>query len=561
MVRMRLVSARAALTPLLALTFGGCVASGNAGARGKTSAMQREQAVIPAFEVRGSLHPREGERVSAALRALLERTTTHTALPGRIIRGAQKQFGLPRLDRPHAIRLATQLGAGMLVLGTVEPVAAGIRADLEVLNPTSGDRFTIEDVTAAEPKALGRALLSALETSLAAVQLAATCRDEVAAARYVEALQACDGALSVVPTSSVALHARARALLALRRYREALLAHDSALSTEPAPDDLVLGAGLAASGAGETQLADRYYDRFLARNPTQRVAAARRIAQVGDFTTAYRLLEPAIPAGRANPELARFLFTLAAAAGQAVARAEGEAAARPYYENALRAHEQLSAPGTEPTLEDLRTIISIHAALGRPEQALRIAQETVIRHDTVSGVWSQYAAALAAVGRHAEAAAAFTRAIGLDPAADAAFTRRARAYLDAGRIAEALDDLAREAEGGGAEEVARLLFQEGGESLREERFGDAVELLEPAYGYATPALKQEIAFFLAFSLVKTSEALARRADPGSTSAAGALRGFRRAVALLRESPNPRAAQVSAFAEQYIASLEAATRGR
>lgn len=514
----------------------------------------RERVLLPAFQPEGGLTPRHGERVAAELRRRIDDSPTHSALSGKVMRGAMKQLRVRDLDRASARRLAAQLGVPLVVWGTLAPDGDGVRGSVEVIEVRSGERFSVGPLRSGDRRELAAALHRAFADGLLGTQVAATCRDHLGAGRHEEALTSCDRALEMVPTSSLALASRAHTLLALRRYDEARAAFEVARRAAPESVELMLGAGLAASGAGEGERAAEIYQRYAKANPEGRLPLARRIAQVGDFARAHLLLEAATATLADSADFQRLRFATAAAAGQLLRATGDDAAAAPFFRAALDAHAALGRIGASLSLDDLQRAAIAHAGLGDVDASIALARDAATRFDTLPAAWSVLATALSDAGRYQEAATAMDRLLAIAPDYEGGFARRAAANLQAGRAAAARADLDEAARRGDGEAAARVFFREGGAAAQAEHFGEAIELLEPAYAHAGAELRPEVAFFLGYSLAKQGETVARAERvPGRIGQA--LEMFRRAVTVLRESTHQNAAQVLSFAEQYIAALE------
>lgn len=541
----------------LVLTAGCAAGTAGAGAGEAGAADGRDAVVVPPFSVAG-VAEREGQRVAGELRDLIRGMTEWTAVSGNAIEGARRQFAVETLDEVTGRQFALQLGGEMVALGSVQQGGAGLQADVRFIDTRTGDQFLVEDATGANAGTLAQAIFGEFQQKIQSLAMLETCRNQLEAGDYETALATCDQVASIVPTSVAALTARGRALVGLERWQEANETFQRALEIDPDAPEGILGSALALSGLGQRDEALVRVNRYLELNPGNRVLAAQRLAQAGDFVTAYSVLEPAMAENLEDPAFQRFLFALGTAAGQTVQQEQDEAAARPYLETALRAYEALSAADTvELSLEDRRKAIAIQTGLGNTAEALEMARQATQQYDTVAAIWSQYALALSAAERYQEEAEALSRVIELDPDFQDVYLRRAMARLASGDQSAAMRDLEMSAGRGNQENVARILFREGGTAMRDEEFDTAATLLQQAYDYASPELKQDISFFLGYSLVKQGEAIAQANTENELEPARrALEIFQRAVPVLQGSQHENAAAVRQYAEQYITNQEA-----
>ena len=561
---MRRFVPRAIMGAALVVSAAAC-AAGTATSGGSTGgdAGGRFQVMIPDPAVQGSVAPRDAERVAGRVRSLVSDMTTHTAVDLGIIRSAMEQYGVTSLDSTQARQLAQQLNAQNVLWLSIGQGGAGLTADAQFIDVASGDAVRLNDVSAPDANELANAIFSEIQTSIGGLRQASLCNEQVAGSQYDLALATCDSALAVVPTSTAALYGKATALLQLERHEDALGAYEQLLELDSDHQDGLLGAGLAASELDRSDEASGYYDRYLQLNPGNpqvRMTVASRIANTGDFVSAYKVLEPTIsaPENVNNPEFQRYLFGLATAAGTQVATDESEDAARPYYETALQAYGRAFASDSiQPDVSQIRQAIAVNVGLGNTEEALSIAREATVQYDTVASVWYQYGSALVEAGQHAEAVQVFTRVAELDPDFENVYIRRGMAYLEAGQRQQALADLQRAAQAGNQADVARVLFAEANKMNTEGRFAEAESLFEQSAQYADAELKPQATFFQGYMLFRQGDAIARANSTGALAEARqALDFFQRAKPLLESGTNPQKAQIVAGVDQYIAHQQA-----
>jgi tetratricopeptide (TPR) repeat protein len=531
--------------------------------------------MVPNLQVEGAASASDAQRVANQLRRLIGGMATHTSVDPKVIESAQKQYGVAQLDTIMARQLAQQIGAQNVLYGILGQGGAGLTADVQFIDVASGDVIRVDDVSAPDANQLAQAIFTQVEQKIEGIRQASFCNDYLSSSQFDRALETCNAALAVVPTSSAALYGKATALLSLERHQEALDVYEDLLEIDDTNQDGLLGAGLAASHLNQSAEALAFYNRYLELNPGNvqvRMTVASRIAEAGDYVSAFKVLEPAITAeeNRNNPEFQRYLFSLATAAGQAAstaARAEGgsdaaaTAAGRPYFETALRAFEQaFASDSVKPDVGQLRQAIAVHTELGNTTEALRIAEQATVQHDTVAAVWSQYASALDAADRPAEVARALTRVIELDADFENAYIRRGMAYLEAGQRQQGLADLQQAAQRGNQEQVALVLFKQGTDALNAQRFAEAEGLLETAARYAAADVRSQIVFFQGLALYRQGETVAKANGQGAVAPARrALEFFQRAQPLVQAGSNPQKAAVLSAIEQYVANQEAIIR--
>jgi tetratricopeptide (TPR) repeat protein len=547
---------RTLLTAIVAVSasvFAAGIADAQEGATGG-----RYRVLIPNFEGQG------GDRVANQVRNLVNSMATHTSIADREMRRAMSQYKLRDLDEITSRQLAAQMNAELVAWGQVQPGGQGLMASVKFVDVRSGDEIEVENATGANQNELAQAIFSGFSEKVEGIRQAAFCNDYLSSEQFERALETCDRALAIVPRSTSALYGKATAQLNLERYDDALGTYQQLLEIDPAHQDALLGAGLAASRLNQGQVAMGFYNRYLEVNPGNvqvRMTVANSVAQAGDFVNAFRVLQPAIAENQEDEDFQRYLFSVATAAGQRVQEQESREAAQEFFQAAMTAYDAAFVRGSaEMDASTLRQAIAVNTALGRTQDALRIAREATQRFDTVAAIWSQFATVLTEAGQHAEAAQALTRVIQIDPTWENAYIRRAMAYMSAGQRQQARADLDRAAQGGDRENVAKVLFSMAGESIKANNFSEAAGLLESAHGYAAGSLRNEVSFFWGYSLYKQGEDIAKANTQGNVQRAQqALRFFQQALPLVRGSNHASAAQVAGAAQQYIENQEAIIR--
>ncbi len=556
---MRRYVPRVLVTAALAVSAAAC-AAGTAGSAGSTeeagASGGRYRVLIP------DLAGPSGDRVADELRSLISGMATHTSVAERDMRRAMGQYDLNQLDEITSRQLAQQINAENVLVGIVEQGGAGLQADVKFIDVRSGDEITIDDVTGANPDALAQAIFGGVEQRVEGIRQAAFCNDYLSSQQFERALETCESALAVVPRSTSALYGKATAFLNMEgREQDALTTYRTLLEIDPAHQDALLGAGLAASRLDESNEAQNFYRRYMEINPGNvqvRMTVANDIAKTGDYVSAFRILEPVIAEESENVDFMKYLFSIATAAGQRVQEQESEEAALPYYQAAMQAYTSAFASGTaDLDASVLRQAIAVNNAMGNQEQALQLARQATERFDTVAAIWSQYASVLIDAGEHAEAVRALSRVIQIDADYENAYIRRAMANMEAGQRQQAIADLEQAAERGDRENVAKVLFSMANGPLNSNRFNEAEDLLVMAQRYADGDMRNQINFFLGYSFYKQAEAIAKANTQGSAAEARrALPLFQRALELVGSSGHNQASTVAGAARQYIENQEA-----
>ncbi|MEX2583935.1 MAG: tetratricopeptide repeat protein [Gemmatimonadota bacterium] len=554
---MRRFVPRALLAATVAVSAAACSAPGAGVALGGDVG-GRYLVMIPALE------GPSGAEVANELRALVTQMPTHAAILDSEVRGAMGQYDLDELNEITARQLAQQINAQLVSWGTVSSGGAGLQADMLFIDTRSGDQIAIEDVTGATPVELAAAIFGEFSGSVEGIRQAAFCNDYLSSNQYERALETCNDALAIVPGSTSALYGKATALLNIEgRGAEALTTYEQLLEIDPTHQDALLGAGLAASRLDRRTEAMSFYNRYMEINPGNvdvRMTLASDIANTGDYISAFRLLEPAIEDAQDDADFQTYLFSIATAAGQRAQEQGDSTAAIPIFNAALRAFEAGYPDGAELSASALRQAMAVNNALGRTDEAIRLAQEATRRFPDDAQAWSQYAQVLARADRHADAVEALTRLEAVNPDYENLYIRRAQAHLALNQRQQALADLDRAAAAGDPNTVAQVLLSTASPALQAQNWADAITLLEPAYRYASGQQRSDIAYYWGAALFQLGNAIARANTQGTTAEAQrALEYFRPALARVQESNHAQAGAVRQAATDYIANQEAIIR--
>lgn len=561
---------RALLASVVALTAAACAAGEGtpASSPGGGDAGGRYRILVPAFEAQG-VQPRQAEGVANDLRGLIGGMATHVAVPAGELRGAMRQHSVENLDAITARQLAQLMNAQLVAWGSVQPGGDGLQATVTFTDVGSGDEIVVENATGANQRQLAQSIFQNMEQQLQGLAQAAFCNEYLASQQFDRALETCDRALAIVPTSTQALYGRATALFHEEQFQESLESYQRLLEVDPTHQDGLLGAGLAASRLERGQEALGFYNRYLELNPGDvqvRMAVAGQIIDAGDVVSAFRILQPAIAENQDNIDFQQYLASVATGAGTRVAEQQGAEAAREYFQSAIGAFDRVFAVrGDSIDAAVLRQAIAVNMEVGRTADGIRLAEQATQRFPQDAAVWDVYAIAMSRANRPADEVRALTRVAEINPRHENVFIRRALAQQRAGNRQAALADFERAARDGDRALVGRAIYGMAADELRRERWAEAEGLLATAAQYAGPDIRGDIAFHRGFAAFRQGEAIARgntqgRAEPAQR----ALRFFQQSVSHLQNSQHAQTGQVLSAARQYIDNQQAiiqAARGR
>jgi tetratricopeptide (TPR) repeat protein len=537
------------------ITAGGCAPGGSgAGIALGTDTGGRYLVMIPALEGPG------GDRVADELRARVMETMTHVAINERDIRQSMARYELDRLDETTSRQLASLIRAQLVTWGEVRQTGTGYEADVKFIDTNSGDEIPVQGATGATTQELAAAIFASFTEAAEGIRLATFCNDYLSSEQYDRALETCESALQIVPTSTTALYGKATALLYLDREEEAIAIYDDLLELDPTNEDALLGAGFAASRLGRSPDAMGYYRRYLEINPGNvqiRMSVASDVAQAGDVVSAFRILETAIAESRDDVDFQTFLFAVATEAGRRV-REEGDTTTAT--EIFGRAYEAYQAGYVEGDAEIdqgvIRRVVEVTSALGQTEDAIRLAREATERYPNDGQLWSTFATALQLAGRTDEEIRALTRLAEIDPQNETVYARRAQAYLRAGQRQAAISDANRLAQRDPAM-AARILYSIGAASAQDRNWAAAIEVLSAAHRHAESDIRGVIEYLWGASLLQQANAMATANTTGNVQQyERTIEMIRRSLQLLRASNDPRGAQIVEQGEQLLRNQEA-----
>jgi len=547
----RSVLAASLLASVVACSSGG----GSGGVALGSDTGGRYLVMIPALE------GPSGEQVANDLRGLVTGMTTHAALNDGDVRRQMAEYEIEALNEVFALQLAQVLNVQLVSWGQVRQAGAGLEADVKFVDSRSGDAVNLTGLRGATPTELASAIFASFEESVEGIRQAAFCNDYLSSSNYTEALSTCEAALAIVPGSITALYGKATALLYLDRLQESLTTYDQLLAIDVTHQDALLGAGLAASRLLESQRAMTYYNRYLEVNPGNvqvRMTVAGDVVQAGDYVSAFRILETAIPDNADNTDFQTYLFQVGSAAGRRL-REEGDTAtAQQVLTTAYTAFERGYGTATDLDQSVLQRVIEVTVALGRTDEALRLASEATTRFPNEVPVWSVYATALREAGRTDEEIQALTRMTEIDPQNAETFIRRAQAHNRAGNRSAAIADGQRIAALGDRDRAAQVLFSIGAPMFQANNYAEAEPVLAAAYEHATGTLRSDVAFYRSYSLLQQGVALRNAATTSGNlqQFQQALAFMQRALPLIQASSNAQAPAIAENIQANIANIEA-----
>ncbi len=549
---MRSFVPRAALFAALTATVAGCAAGAGNGVALGSDTGGRYLVMIPSFP------GPQGESVANELRGLVTNMATHAALSDRDVRAQMAEYELTELNEISARQLASIIGVQLVAWGEVRENGAGLEANVKFVDSRSGDEINVEGVAGATPIDLSSAIFASFERSVEGIRQASFCNDYLSSNQYEQALQNCESALAIVPTSGSALYGKATALLNLDRNQEALATYNQLLQVDPAHQDALLGAGLAASRLTQSQEAMGYYRRYLEINPGSadvRMTVANDIAQTGDYVSAFRVLELGAADAADNESFQGYLFQMGAAAGRALREQGDSVQSREVLTSTYQAYERGYGSSDEVEIEVTQRVVEVLASLGRGEEAIAIADRALATNPRDAQLMSVYATALREAGRGEEEVSMLSRLLEVEPEHETALIRRAQAHIRLNNRQAAITDLERYAQRD-AQTAAQVLYNMGATDAQGQRWEAAAAILEIAHRHGTGSVRSDAAYLWGASTLQQALGVARANTTGNVQQfEQTIRLIQRSLELLQSSQNASAGQYIAPAQELLANQQ------
>ena len=500
------------------------------------------------------LNARFGERVADLVISGLKDFQTHTAIPKAELRKACKQYGV-KCEELNAItsrQMAAQLKAQVVMFGTVAPDGSGYRAEASFTDVKTGEEIKVPPVQVSDrnqAEKVAAAIVSSFEDAVNFQRAKTFCQQYVGSNQPENALENCDRALAISPRSTVALYYKGAAFRQLAEnnpesaemYQDSAMAYYQAvLDVQPGHKDALQALAYVHAKRGNAERAFELYRQFLELDPnnaTVRLAVAHDLASGGLAFQAVETLNEGLQLdstqidlwqyrGDLSLRLANDASTLADSAQKL--RAQGRAAqadslarlaarAETYADTAIAAYSRVYVTrGAEADTTLVTNLLAAYSQAGQLDQALAFGERATRTHGQSASVWSQYAVALSKAKRHADAAAAMSRVIELNPDYGNAYVRRGIYQYYAGNEAAAHADFRQAIQRGEvtSDALANNLFSEGYQAFsRQKDLDRAQKLYQAAVEYCRdPRRCSEIHFFWGYALYVTASELDERED-------------------------------------------------
>lgn len=438
------------LTSILSIVFFFVVGVVTASPAMAQDAGGRFRVLIPNLEVEGGVRDRFGRDVANETKKLIDEMVTHRPIEKGDLNQLLRQFNLKEkdLDCVTSQQLAIQGGIEVVMCGTIRPSDGGNETVAYFVTRDQA-RFDVAPFVGNDAKAVAQHIYNSFQTFVDQLSLVTRCNEDLQSQQWEEALDKCDRALQLNPSSQPAMFGKGYALMQLDRFEEALTTLQQLLAENPIHTEGLQAAGFVAARADRVEESRAYYNQYLELNPGNvqiRRTIARDALRAGDPEGALTIVEQGMTSGADDPQLVEYAgYFAAAAAAQADAAAnangedaEAKAVARGFWEKALGYLEQIYAErGDDAPVDVVVQLVNAMSQLDRVDEAVDLGAKAVASKEGHATLWQAYAFALYTAGRTADAVAAIDSAAAIDPETPGLRAQQAQWLMQAEMFEEA----------------------------------------------------------------------------------------------------------------------------
>ncbi len=461
---------------------------------------ERYTILVPNLAPQSGARDNFGKDVAKELRRLIENLHTHQTVTDRELRDARRRYDLDEKDLHNCVtarQLAMQMGWQLVLCGDYTPTGNRmVETSARFVGAESADEFGVPTFSANErqPKEAAQEILQAFDQWQNQLRRTVFCQQYMDSQQWESALENCNIALEINPTSTQALYKKAYTLRELDRKDESLATLERLLELDPINQDALKLSGIVAAELDQLDEARAYFDQYMELNPGDvgvRLQIATEMANAGDPVGALRLAEQGL---EIEPDNMRLVTYIGHFAVNAAARAESElqsgtstmdpGAVTEFYETAARSYERaFDQTGTETDPGILEKLIISLFKLQRYDEAVALGERATEVQPEHAAIWEAHSRALQESGRTGEALAAIRRAEELGSTSSALTQRKAALLLSEGENAAAVAALEEAVEDGAipAESAFRIVFANAyQEKYQKGRHDEAYALLDVA---------------------------------------------------------------------------------
>ena len=435
----------------------------------------RWRVLIPDFQPLNNEDDDFGKDLADELRDLIDDMLTHSAVDEDDIKDALKQYDLDMEDLTciTAIQLSAQNNYQVALCARY----AGSKEEWNIqrirfVDVATQEEFTVDPIKSADKmeKQAAQQIFDSFELFVEQQRVAHSCRDYAQSQIWDRALENCDRALELSPTSNTSRYTRANVLRQTDRYEESLAEIQRLLERDAYHQNALLLGGFLATNLGRTEVARDFYNRYLQqdpRNASVRANVAYDLVQQGDALGGMLVIEEGVALDPDNIAFYEQLGNYAFIGAEEVRRESGIDGSdamtpelRELYGKAIAAYERVFVEKGEETLvSQLRNVTAAQLQLGNVDEAIAFGERAVQSHPEDASLRDIHARALKEAGMITEAVAALAAIEEIDPDWPSLHLRMGSWLIEVGRVEEAVPVLETAvAKGSAPDGAANMIF-------------------------------------------------------------------------------------------------------
>ncbi|HIF38673.1 MAG TPA: tetratricopeptide repeat protein, partial [Gemmatimonadetes bacterium] len=391
----------------------------------------RFRVLVPQFLPMNDEDDGFGDKLADRLRDQIDELNTHAAVSERDINNQIKEFKIKKEDVNciTARQLAAQAGHQVVLCAQYSGSKEAYEVqNIKFVSVDTGEEYSVDNVMSADKQeeAAATQIVDRFTLFVEQQRVAVFCGDYAASQQWESALENCDRALELNPSSNTSRFTRASVLRQTDDLEGALGEIKILLESDPYHQEALLLGGFLAINLNDPELARGYYRNFLQLDPTNatvRMRVAYDAAQAGDPLGAMEIIQEGVDAAPANTDFHEQLGNFAFAGAQNL-RAEaaldgGDGVTEEVvavYRRAIAAYEKVfEVKGAETLVSQLRNTSAAYLQLGEAAQSAEFSRRALVSHSQETSIWNIYAQALKELGQVDEAIAALSEIEVIDP--------------------------------------------------------------------------------------------------------------------------------------------------
>ncbi len=542
----------------------------------------RFRVLVPQFLPMNDEDDGFGDKLADRLRDQIDELNTHAAVSERDINNQIKEFKIKKEDVNciTARQLAAQAGHQVVLCAQYSGSKEAYEVqNIKFVSVDTGEEYSVDNVMSADKQeeAAATQIVDRFTLFVEQQRVAVFCGDYAASQQWESALENCDRALELNPSSNTSRFTRASVLRQTDDLEGALGEIKILLESDPYHQEALLLGGFLAINLNDPELARGYYRNFLQLDPTNatvRMRVAYDAAQAGDPLGAMEIIQEGVGADPANTDFHEQLGNFAFAGAQNL-RAEaaldgGDGVTEEVvavYRRAIAAYEKVfEVKGAETLVSQLRNTSAAYLQLGEAAQSAEFSRRALVSHSQETSIWNIYAQALKELGQVDEAIAALSEIEVIDPEYPNLLLRMASWLLEVNDIDQAIPILQKSVgQGSDPDQAGTMIFGRAYSNYiqpDEKNYSRFIVLIRVAKDFqVTTETREQYDFWHGFSLYNLG--LAAQLEETVASAERSLPMFREALSLFQESkgyadrtPSINYAQFSDASTTYIEIQEA-----